>query len=181
MKRDDNYIQTYSGHRFWPLDPEPQDVRIEDVAHALSLQSRWTGHTSSFLSVAQHSVMVSFHCDPADALWGLLHDASEAYLIDLARPVKRDPRMTFYKEAEEKIMKAVAEHFGLAMPIPHSVHVADDRVLMAERRDLLAPMEWSKAAMAMAGTVDAIPQTVTPWRSDTAESIFLLRFRELTK
>ncbi len=151
-----------------------------DIAHALSLQARWTGHTKRFLSVAQHSVGVSRHCDPKDALWGLLHDASEAYLSDLARPVKRDPRMAFYQEAESQLMQAVAERFDLVLPIPESVHIADNRMLMTERRDLLVPMEWSSNTIKMAGAVEPYEDKIESWSPLRAENEFLWRFQQLS-
>ena len=71
--------------------PNPDDIRIEDIAHALSNQCRFAGHAREFYSVAEHSVHVSQLCLPEHALWGLLHDASEAYLVDLPRPLKLLP------------------------------------------------------------------------------------------
>ncbi|MFN9113590.1 MAG: phosphohydrolase, partial [Bacteroidota bacterium] len=70
------WIQTFSGIAFWPLDPKPEHVRIADIAHALSMKCRYNGHTRKFYSVAEHSVLVSRHVPEEDALWALLHDAS---------------------------------------------------------------------------------------------------------
>src|SRR5579885_2784587 len=86
--RHGDWIQTYCGVAFYPLDPRPEEILIEDIAHALSMLCRFTGHVKRFYSVAQHCVYVSHRCDPKDALWGLLHDAAEAYLNDISRPVK---------------------------------------------------------------------------------------------
>jgi hypothetical protein len=96
-----DWIQTYSGRQFWPLDPRVEDVHLEDIAHALSNVCRYTGHVREFYSVAEHSVHVSWSCEPEDALWGLLHDASEAYLADMARPVKQN--MPVYVAAERLV------------------------------------------------------------------------------
>lgn len=87
-ERKGDWIQTYTGRQFWPLDPKPEEVCIEDIAHALSQQCRYAGHTIRFYSVAQHSVEIALRVPRAAALWGLLHDAAEAYLVDLPRPVK---------------------------------------------------------------------------------------------
>src|SRR5271165_7548492 len=87
--RKGDWIQTYTGRVMYPLDPRPEEINIIDIAHALSNLCRFTGHVRTFYSVAEHSVRVSQHCDPKDALWGLLHDASEAYLADMSRPMKR--------------------------------------------------------------------------------------------
>ena len=119
-------MQVASGARFYPLDPRPEEIQIEDVAHALGHLCRFAGHTSSFYTVAQHSVLVSRICEPQDALWGLLHDASEAYLGDMVRPLKRQPEMASYQEAEERLMAAICERFGLPAAMPESVVRADE-------------------------------------------------------
>ena len=85
MKRKGDWMQTHSGIQFWPLDPRPEDILIEDIAHALSNQCRFAGHCCFHYSVAQHSVLVSENVPAQDAMWGLLHDAGEAYLVDLPR------------------------------------------------------------------------------------------------
>ena len=143
-----DWIQTYGGKQFWPLDPRPEDIDLVDIAHALSMLCRFTGHTKRFYSVAEHSVHVSMRCAPTDALWGLLHDASEAYLVDLARPVKRQPQMSAYRDAEASVMRAVCAHFGLPSIEPRSVKEADNRMLYTEARDLMAPVhpKWTWAA-----------------------------------
>ena len=109
----DGFIGTFSGLRFWPLDPNPEKILIADIAHALAHQCRFGGHASKFYSVAEHSVHVSQLCLPEDALWGLLHDASEAYLVDLPRPLKLLPEFAPYREAERRLQRAVALRFGL--------------------------------------------------------------------
>jgi len=81
-----DWIQTYTGKRFWPLDPRPEDVDILDIAHSLSLLCRFTGHTSSFYSVSQHSILVAQEVPKRLRLWALFHDAAEAYIGDIARP-----------------------------------------------------------------------------------------------
>ena len=99
----DGFIGTFSGLRFWPLDPNPEKILIADIAHALAHQCRFGGHASKFYSVAEHSVHVSKLCLPEHALWGLLHDASEAYLVDLPRPLKLLPEFAPYREAERRL------------------------------------------------------------------------------
>ena len=86
-------ILTYSGKVFDPVNPIAADIRIEDIAHALAHQCRFSGHTIEHYSVAEHSVRVSGLLEDRGypyrvQMWGLLHDASEAYLIDLPAPVK---------------------------------------------------------------------------------------------
>ena len=79
-ERRGDWIQTYLGIQFWPLDPRPEEVMLFDIAHSLSNMCRFTGHCREFYSVAQHSVIVSQNVPREDAAWGLLHDASEAYM-----------------------------------------------------------------------------------------------------
>jgi hypothetical protein len=121
----DGSITTFSGMRFWPLIPNPADIRIEDIAHALSNQCRFAGHSREFYSVAEHSVRVSQHCRPEDALWGLLHDASEAYLSDVPAPLKELPAFEAYRAAERSLQGTIAVRFGLSTEQPRSVTEAD--------------------------------------------------------
>lgn len=176
-----NWIQTYSGGRFWPLEPRAEDVRVEDIAHALANQCRFAGHVRRFYSVAQHSVLVSCVCDRADRLWGLLHDAPEAYLCDLPRPVKYEPRMAIYKEVEKKLEAAIVEHFGLTPGEPASVKAADRRLLFTERRDLLPHLEWESDSWGMGLEGEPLPVAIIPWTPEHAEKMFLKRYRELTE
>jgi hypothetical protein len=165
-----DWIQTYSGVAFYPLDPRPDEIHIEDIAHALAMQCRFTGHVRRFYSVAEHSVRVSEVCDPNDALWGLLHDASEAYLIDVARPVKRMACMVPYREAEERLMQAIAERFGLAWPEPATVKHGDKCMLAIEARDMM-PTVWPDWREKWYPFIDECQVTVTrPWSPDEARS-----------
>ena len=106
-------IHTYTGKMVAPLDMKPEDVDIRDIAHATSNMCRFAGHSSSFYSVAQHCRYVSELVAPEFALKGLLHDASEAYLVDIPSPVKYDSRFSFYLEAERAVMQAIYTRFGL--------------------------------------------------------------------
>lgn len=141
-------IQTRSGRFVDPFDPDPDDILIEDVAHALSNQCRFSGHTSRHFSVASHSIIVSSWCRAEARMWGLLHDATEAYLIDLPSPIKRHARMGVYRELESNLMKAVAAKFKLPLPIPGEVKEADTLSLVAEAKVLMSNIEsyadWPK-------------------------------------
>ena len=168
------WIETYSGKRFYILDPRPQDVDLVDIAHALTLLTRFTGHTREFYSVAQHSVLVSLYCDPVDALSGLLHDGSEAYLADINSPLKHSPEMSRYRTAEKHVQAAIQEHFGLSKE-PASVKLADRRLLVTEKRDLTAPTPpWE----AFADTEPIFPKII-PWPPKYAERLFMERYYEL--
>ncbi|MBO9194302.1 hypothetical protein J5277_09310 [Rhizobium sp. 16-449-1b] len=141
-ERAGDFMQTATGRRFWPMDPRADEVFIEDIAHSLAMQTRYAGHCLRFYSVAEHSVLMARHLrqQGADvALFALLHDASEAYLVDVPRPVK--PYLTGYKAAEANVMAAVCERFSLAKEMPAPVHEADDRIIGDELANLV-PMDW---------------------------------------
>lgn len=166
---------TYTGRQFWPEDPRPSDIHVLDIAHALSMQCRFGGHCREFYSVAQHSVLVSIACDPAAALWGLLHDASEAYLVDVPRPAKRAPGMAGYREMERRAMAAVCERFGLPVAMPPSVKRADEAVLAAEARDLMPPRSVARWYL----PVSAIADRIVPLHPEQAKRAFLARYDQL--
>lgn len=169
------WIQTHSGRRFNPTCPNPDAIVIQDIAHALSMQCRFSGHCKYFYSVAQHSVLVSYICDSQDALWGLLHDASEAYLVDVPRPIKRSGQMQAYIDFEQKMQEAICRRFGLPMAEPPSVKKADTALLYTEARDLMSPFhsDWEQK-------VDPLPFLIEPWNHDRAKDMFMKRFFELT-
>ena len=164
---------TASGRPFWPLNPRPQDICIEDIAHHLSLLCRYTGATRCFYSIAQHSVLVSQACDPADALHGLLHDAAEAYLHDIPRPLKRLPAFAPYREAEARLQAMIYETFGLSPIEPPAVKLIDRRMLRTEQRDLMPPSVLDERR----DDVEPYPKRIEPWRSScAAEALFLKQF-----
>lgn len=165
-------IMTISGRFFEFLDPKPDQIHIEDIAHALSMTCRFSGHTRQFYSVAEHSVRVSRVCDPTDALHGLLHDAAEAYLTDLPRPIKR--MLPQYKALEDKVQSAIYRRFGLDDATPQSVKRADGILLATEGRDLCAP-GWEFWGLPEKPTI----QKIQPWTSSEARDVFLGRFSEL--
>jgi hypothetical protein len=148
MSHDPSWVHTYSGKKVYPLNAKPEDIAIADIAHALSLQCRFTGHTRYFYSVAQHSLLVSLLLhDQAKpdhiCLWGLLHDASEAYLIDVARPVKHLPEFHAYRQCEKDLMAVICQKFELPTEMPPAVHEADQMALSIEAHQLMGDVsEW---------------------------------------
>ena len=174
------YFRTYTGRVIHPLDPSPGEVSIFDVAHALSQICRFVGHTREFYSVAQHSVLVSQHVPREDALWGLLHDASEAYLCDLPAPIKHDPSMDVYRRAEDGLMAAVCSRYDLPHEMPRSVKLADRLLLATEFRDVTTvdDMEW---VARVCGVAPAPEFHIACWAPAFAEKMFLDRFEVLTK
>lgn len=171
------WIRTNTGKKFFPLAPTVDMVDIEDIAHALSHQCRFSGHTSKFYSVAQHSVHVAqlleeTHNDKAMALAGLLHDASEAYLVDVPSPVKKV--MPTYRDAEELVMAAIMQTFGLKAFDEEIKHM-DQIALLTEARDLMGSPGWI-----LIPGITADDRTIEPWSSEKAKYIFLSRFHHLT-
>lgn len=128
----DAWIQTFTGKKFWPLEPDPADVDIHDIAHALSNLCRYTGHSSQFYSVAEHSILVG----SKTGLHGLMHDAAEAYLGDWSRPLKQTPLYAPFREIEDRVQKAIYTGLGLDEPTPDEhklIKYADDSVLATEK------------------------------------------------
>lgn len=170
------WIQTWSGKSFFPLDHRHAEIDINDIIHALSNQSRFAGHCTKFYSVAQHSVHVSHMCPDDSALWGLLHDASEAYLCDIPSPLKRCPEFAFYRDAEKRLMNVICDVFGLEHDEPPVVKEADKRMLATEARDLTMTQGrgWDHPG--------AVPYDlhIVPWEPEYARAKFVSRFHELT-
>jgi 5'-deoxynucleotidase YfbR-like HD superfamily hydrolase len=164
-------MQTYTGKLIDLANFRPSDVRLPDISHALASINRFTGHCRVPYSVAQHSVLVSELTPPEHALWGLLHDASEAYLGDVATPLKS--MLPGYRELEESVQRAIATYFGLGWPVPAAVHLADKQALLAEKRDLVTVNnDWG---------IDAQPAAVVvvPCGWAHAKDQFEKRFKEL--
>lgn len=164
-------LGTYSGRIMDVRAPKVEDLSIEDIAHSLSLQCRFGGHCKEFYSVAQHCVEVSKRVPEKDALWGLLHDASEAYLCDLPRPVKK--LFPKYKEYENSLLGLVSERFGLSKKCPASVKRVDEMMLVWEAKWLHKVPIKSEVKIP---SEPVVPKS--PWQ---AERAFLERFYELTE
>jgi len=138
---NDGWIQTHTGKRFYPLNPNPDDIDIIDIAAALSKTCRFGGHTIAWYSVAEHCVHVAKHAAPEYKLTALWHDASEAYLVDVPRPIKL--LITNYYSIETKIELAVARKFGITFPLPDPVKLLDSRILSDERDQVMKPTDFS--------------------------------------
>lgn len=164
------YITLHSGNRFYLASPELSVVRIDDVSHGLSLICRYTGQCREMFSVAQHSLLVSEMVSEKNALWGLLHDASEAYLTDVSGPLKKMPELEGYRRIEERVMRRIASEFGLSWPMPKEVHDADAELLMREM-ECLGMVEPNGHSLPV----------IVPMSSLEAEREFLRRYRMLTR
>lgn len=180
---NDAWVQTYTGKRFVLASPDAAAVCIDDIAHSLSLQCRFNGHTREFYSVAQHSLLVASLLPGRAALYGLLHDASEAYTGDIVTPVKSTLRCGWrpFARTEAKLRRFLYETLirwpddGPALTqICKEVDCAGARLLVTEARDLLSPSPapWLPDARPLA-------ERIVPLAPDEAERCFLLRYEAL--
>lgn len=172
------YIRTYTGGKFYPFAPKAEDVSIFDIAHSLSQQCRFSGHTKKFYSVAQHSVLVGRRAqEHYDGLNGLLHDAAEAYLVDLPTPIKKN--VSFQPEwrlLDNCISDAVAYAFGIESYISYRVKNIDRRMLLTEQRDLMMLAELNEGSEDIKDDLKPYEETIEPWSSEKAEEEFLKDF-----
>lgn len=138
--RKGDWRGTFTGGKFWPLDPRIEDVRFEDIAHHLALANRYGGATRTSYSVAEHSVIVSLYVPPEFAREALMHDAAEAYIGDMVRPLKHQPEMAEFCRAEDRIMPVIFRAFGVTST-PESraaISEVDDRIVIDETDALVA-------------------------------------------
>lgn len=173
MKRSaTGWFQTFTGRQFWPTDPRPEDFDLRDIATGLSQICRFNGHTNAFYSVAQHSVLVSRIVPPELAWEGLMHDAAEAYIGDVIRPLKH--ALPDYRAIETRLEEVLAERFGLKYPWPPEIKEADNVLLMTERRDLVnhCGRDWSNRA-------EPMEQKISPWSPGASRWAFIDRARDL--
>lgn len=171
--RSGDWFATYSGTQFYLTDPHPDDVKTGDIAHALSMTCRFGGHVSEFYSVAQHCV----HCtelvdhwtteSTALQLYTLLHDASEAYLGDVVRPLKYS--MPDYLRLEERMMDVIYQGLGLLPPTIGEVEIikrADNILLMTERRDFIRHrnIKWNIPEEPLSRPLFSLSPTAAEWQ-----------------
>jgi len=163
-----------TGRRFWPFDPRPEDISIEDIAHALSHICRFGGHCRHHYSVAQHSVLVSELAPPQYAFAALMHDAPEAYCNDIVHPMKIG--LPDYCRMESHIYYAVSEAFNLPMTDEAltAIKRADRIALSTERRDLLPFTTFEVLPEEAKYPPD--PRTIERQAPETARASFMARF-----
>lgn len=170
------WIMTASGRKFYPLAPNCEQLALYDIAHALSMQCRWNGHTRVFYSVAQHCVLMSelCHAHPAEAL---MHDASEAYISDVPKPVKR--QLPEFEAHEDRLLRKIFECWGLAYPLPKDVKFCDEVMLRWEARDLFGDDRCTQIFGPYAiAALQHLPR-ISPWAPAEAESRFIQRAVDL--
>lgn len=187
-RRREHWIQTFTGRKFYPLAPRPDDVCLEDIAHALSLICRWGGHARHHFSVGQHSINVSLMVehlggDKRDCTYGLLHDGQESYVGDMVLPLKASAEMDVFRRAEELVERAVFEHFGVKPEhdFNNLVKSVDRRMGVTEGRILLPNSEktWKEQ---VAPFLEPWPEGIVirePRQPADVEAAFIRRYQEL--
>lgn len=168
-----DWISTGSGNRFYPLDPRPEDVTIVTIAFALSNLVRFGGHVRGY-SVAEHCVHVSNLVSPHNALWGLLHDASEAYLGDVVRPIK--PMLLEYRRMESAAMDAITLRFNIGYDEPDEVRYMDTQMLVVEHDWFFPGEEWNLPERTVSASFH-----IHKWSAERAEQEFLSRYHVLNQ
>lgn len=169
-----SWMQTYTGRAFYPMHAKPEDVDPLDIGHALSLLCRYGGHVNRFYSVAEHCVRMSYWVPVEDAPWALLHDATEAYMGDMVRPLKDS--MPEYRQAEVALMHTICRRFRMDPMCPRSVHEADARIILDERAVLLGP---PPALWTSVDHLKPLGVSIEGWSPNYAKARYLKRLREL--
>ncbi|MEK2690823.1 HD family phosphohydrolase [Bdellovibrio sp. GT3] len=171
-----SWVITLSGNRFNILQPEPEAIKIEDIACALARQARFNGHTRFFYSVGQHSCLGAEVSPTKDiALHMLFHDATEAYIGDLVSPVKA--LLPDFEIIESRIHWAISKKFNLDFPLPKVVKQIDRRLLATEVRDLITKdlKSWNIA------DDEPFDFPIIPWPPEVTEARFLEIARQLLR
>ena len=190
------WLQTYTGKAYVIANPTLDQVCLEDIARSLSHQCRFAGHCKLFYSVAEHSIHVCNRVreilEIGEAIlptppgfgveeWhrkilvaALLHDASEAYLLDIPRPLKIEPEMKFYREKHVATMSVILKKFGVPDMMLDIIKHADNELLATEKEQIMAtpPRDWVSLP-------DPLPLFLRCWKSERAYSIFMEQARAL--
>lgn len=141
-ERKGDWMQTANGRAFYPLDARPEEIHFDDIAAALSKLCRYGGHCHTFYSVAEHCVHIANAASDDCKLEALMHDASEAYLADIIRPIK--PFLSNYLDIERNLEQTIANRFGLKWPMPPEVKRLDNAILADEMVQCMVtpPRDW---------------------------------------
>lgn len=191
--RERGWMQTFSGRKFYPLDPQRDDVELADVAHGLAMTCRYGGQCKRFYSVAEHCVVVSEYVERvarergwsdeavrAVAREALFHDSAEAYIGDMIRPLKHQPEMSEFRKAEASIEVAIFAKFAIASTdsTHELVKEIDNRVLIDEISQLM-PDAGMYLETPLIKTITALGAQLACLDPATAEATFMLRYKEL--
>ncbi|RKP48438.1 metal-dependent phosphohydrolase [Trinickia fusca] len=167
-------VLTFSGGLYNLLEPELSQISILDIAHSLSNLCRFGGHSRVFYSVAQHSVLVSMSVRSDLQFDALLHDAAEALVGDVPKPLKM--LLPDYQVIERRVESALFARFGITYPLAGEIKIADKRVLHTELRDLTfnEPANWDELR-----DFTPLPERIVPLNPIQAKNLFMERFSSL--
>jgi uncharacterized protein len=175
---EDDWMETHTGKQFFFMRPTPDMIDVVDIAAALGKLCRYGGHTRQFYSVAEHSVLLARWLeeqghDLLTVFSGLMHDATEGYLVDIPRPIKHV--LADYKRIEDGLAMAIHDKFGVLYPLPRVVHEADSRILVDERAQAMSDSgnEWGTDKLVALGV------NLRFWSPDEAPGYFLAEFERL--
>lgn len=167
------WIETYSGHKLDVFNINKEAIDIVDIAHALSMACRFNGHLKQFLSVAEHSIIVASMVEEQHQLAALLHDAAEAYITDVPRPIKQ--MLPEINKIDAVLTEAIFKKFGCEYPINPEIIAVDRELCLAEARDSNMDTDsWGE-------TYAHLEHTPFHWSPVQAEKYFLKMFYELTE
>ncbi len=169
------WIQTISGKRVDLPIPKPEQIDIYDIAYALAMKCRFNGQCKKFYSVAEHSVRVSWLLPPGLELAGLLHDANEAYLPDIPRPVKE--LIPDYKRVENLMEEAINLKYSIELSDEgkRQIKRADNVMLATEARALMGDTTgWGLIEILLARPIKPLSINESRW-------LFLKMFKLLTR
>jgi hypothetical protein len=173
--KKDAWIETYTGRRFNVFEPDIRNINIMDIAHSLSMCTRFNGHLNQYYSVAEHSIYVSELVPKEFALAGLLHDASEAYLSDVPRPIKA--MIPEIKLIENNVITLIFKKYGVTEYSDIITYIDRSLCLTEAVQSNMNTYDWIE------GSDDYDLQNITlsylPW--SIAKQDFLNLFDKLTR
>ncbi len=175
QERYGGWIQTYTGIAFYPMDPRWSEIDHQDIAHALGMLCRFAGHTEEFYSIGEHCCHIAdwlLENAPEAALGGLMHDSSEAYLVDIPKPVKN--HLSQYVLIEKHLEKTIFDKYSIPFPFHPKIKEADSRILIDERNALLKP-----PVKAWDFEPEPLGIKIEGWSPKRAKAEFLDRFHTL--
>ena len=163
-----DYVSTYLGNRFYPREPRIDQVDIEDIAHGLAYQCRFNGQTTRFYSVAQHSLLVATLVPQRLRLPALLHDAAEAYLGDMVKPLKR--LFPEFSRLETDVLDLIGKRFSVDLRPQVAIEKADLVALATEKRDLMphSTEKWTSLA-----GISPLSEPIDPWTPEEAKQRYM--------
>lgn len=188
-----SWSQSYSGSKYWVLDPKPKDINLIDIVTGLANASRYRGQTQFYYSVLTHCVLVSRAVErlalergwPIEAareaaLEGLLHDGSEAYIGDVARPLKKSRVMKAYCKLEKSWEAAIRERFDIETSPDYQsiVDECDKRIVLDEVKAIMRdPDMWRRNGRYL--DLKPLDVEIPEWSIEDSHVEFYKRYYEL--